>query len=188
MEIESIQVRRRERLKAWVGKHGGQAAIAERFKLTTSQGSYLSQVLNGYSIGERAARSWESRLKMREGYLDEDESAGGSTTASALGDMLDELARAIAAQPRTKRLQLQTLLADLAATPDARAETCEGIMELLEPAVPYKYTKTWEEAAREGASVLGDALITAADFVAKVDEYQGKNVSLTEVRRPKSSP
>lgn len=66
-----IQDHRRERLRAWIEQEGGHAAAVRKFALTESQASYLSQVLNGYSIAEKSARSWEDRLHMPRGYLDD---------------------------------------------------------------------------------------------------------------------
>jgi hypothetical protein len=65
-----IQELRRSRLREWVEKVGGHGAVVRRYRLTASQGSYLSQVLNGYSLAERSARRWEQRLELDAGFLD----------------------------------------------------------------------------------------------------------------------
>jgi hypothetical protein len=66
-----IQELRRERLRGWLRDHGGHAMVARDRKLTLSMASYLSQIVGGYSIAEKAARSWEERLGMPHGYLDQ---------------------------------------------------------------------------------------------------------------------
>ncbi len=65
-----IQEHRRQRLREWIADHGGHASVVREFKLTGSQASYLSQIVGGYSIAEKAARSWEDRLGMPHGNLD----------------------------------------------------------------------------------------------------------------------
>lgn len=65
-----IQSLRRSRLKAWVTAHGGHANVVRDRKLNASQASFLSQVINGYSFAERAARAMEVRLGMPSDFLD----------------------------------------------------------------------------------------------------------------------
>jgi hypothetical protein len=69
--LMEMQDRRRERLRAWVEGQGGQAAVISRRHLTKSHASYLSQILGGYRLGERAAREWERRLGLAQGWLDD---------------------------------------------------------------------------------------------------------------------
>jgi hypothetical protein len=69
--LMEMQDRRRQRLRAWVEGQGGQAAVISRRHLTKSHASYLSQILSGYRFGERAAREWERRLGMEQGWLDD---------------------------------------------------------------------------------------------------------------------
>lgn len=71
--MSAIQERRRVRLAAWVANHGGHAECARKFGLTGSQASYLSQVLNGYSLAEKSARAWEGRLRMPLNHLDQED-------------------------------------------------------------------------------------------------------------------
>lgn len=65
-----IQDHRRQRLAVWVASKGGHGAVVRDHKLSVSQASFLSQVINGYSFAERAARNMEQRLGMERGYLD----------------------------------------------------------------------------------------------------------------------
>lgn len=61
---------RRLNLFDWIEQHGGQTAVMRRHHLHKSLGSYLSQLKGGHVFGEKAARSWEDRLRMPSGYLD----------------------------------------------------------------------------------------------------------------------
>lgn len=63
--------RRRERLRAWVRDAGGHAVVVRKCGLTPAQASFLSQVINGYRFGERAARGMEQRLGLPQRYLDQ---------------------------------------------------------------------------------------------------------------------
>lgn len=65
------QERRRERLRQWVSQRGGHASVIRQQGLTPAQASYLSQVMNGYSFGSRAARGMEQRLGMPPKWLDQ---------------------------------------------------------------------------------------------------------------------
>lgn len=66
----NIQDVRRQNLVEWVRLQGGHAVVCERFGLTVSQASYLSQIANGYSFGERSARNWERRLRLPPEWFD----------------------------------------------------------------------------------------------------------------------
>ncbi len=60
---------RREALRAFVRDNGGHARVVEKFKLTPSQASYLSQLITENSVaafGERSAINWEDRFKIRD--------------------------------------------------------------------------------------------------------------------------
>lgn len=69
-ETDKLQDTRRELLSAWIKDHGGAAAVARDRHLKGSAPSYLSQLMGGYSFGEKAARSWEKKLGMPVLYLD----------------------------------------------------------------------------------------------------------------------
>lgn len=60
-----VTEQRREVLRRFVAKHGGHAAVVERFRLTGSLASYLSQLVapnSTASFGETSAKNWEKRL------------------------------------------------------------------------------------------------------------------------------
>lgn len=62
-----VTEQRREALRKFVAKHGGHAAVVERFRLTPSQASYLSQLVAPGSIasfGELSAKNWEKRFNL----------------------------------------------------------------------------------------------------------------------------
>lgn len=63
-------------LRRWLDDHGGPAKVILDRRLPRSQESYLSQLLNGYSFGSRAARNMESRLGMPLRYLEGSSSSG----------------------------------------------------------------------------------------------------------------
>lgn len=95
-----------------------------------------------------------------------------------LGDALTSLAAAIAALPRIDRAQLQPLLAMLTSEPEARREICERAMQVIAPNLAYQYQYSWEDMARQVAARTGTARLTAAQFVALVDEAQRAHVHL----------
>lgn len=60
-----VTEQRREVLRKFIAKHGGHAAVVERFRLTQSHASYLSQLVaanSTASFGELSAKNWEKRL------------------------------------------------------------------------------------------------------------------------------
>ncbi|SEN72110.1 hypothetical protein SAMN05216404_106186 [Nitrosospira multiformis] len=61
---------RREKLKRLIEDQGGHAKFVEKHNLTQSQASYLSQIANGYSFGEKSAEKWRIRLKLPIGFFD----------------------------------------------------------------------------------------------------------------------
>jgi hypothetical protein len=61
---------RRARLRALITRAGGHAKFVSEYKLTQSQSSYLSQIVNGYSFGEKSAEKWRALLKLPKGYFD----------------------------------------------------------------------------------------------------------------------
>jgi len=67
-----VEDARREVLRGFVRDQGGYARVVQAFRLTPSQGSYLSQLIardSAASFGERSAKNWEERLKLRPGVL-----------------------------------------------------------------------------------------------------------------------
>ena len=63
---------RKNVLRKFLQEHGGFARVVERYGLTQSQASYLSQLTaqdSTASFGERAAKNWEERLKIQDGRL-----------------------------------------------------------------------------------------------------------------------
>lgn len=68
--MSEIQELRRARLADWVALNGGHAKVVAKYRLKTSRASYLSQCVNGYAMGEKAARNWEKDFKLPAGYLD----------------------------------------------------------------------------------------------------------------------
>jgi SOS-response transcriptional repressor LexA len=62
-----VTEQRREALRKFVARHGGHAAVVERFRLTQSQASYLSQLVaqgSTASFGELSAKNWEKRFHL----------------------------------------------------------------------------------------------------------------------------
>lgn len=66
MDIQAIRVKR---LKEFLEKEGGAAAISRKFENVDA--SYLSQIINGFSpFGEKAARTLEKKLNLNAFYFD----------------------------------------------------------------------------------------------------------------------
>ena len=66
------QESRRAELRKFLTEEGGFARVTEKFGLTQSQASYLSQLTAQESsapFGERSAKNWEERLRMKSGRL-----------------------------------------------------------------------------------------------------------------------
>lgn len=89
--VPDIQAARRAKLNKWLADNGGHAKVVRDFSLTPSLASALSQICNGYSFAERAARSWEERLRLPRGYFDSAESP-----AADLDELLERLGIALA--------------------------------------------------------------------------------------------
>lgn len=69
MDVEET---RRELLRTFVKNEGGHAKVVQKYRLTASQGSYLSQLITPNataSFRERSALNWETRLKLPSGTL-----------------------------------------------------------------------------------------------------------------------
>lgn len=83
--IDRLQEHRRKRLIDWIADRDGLAEVGRKRRLTQSQVSHISQVTNGYSFGERAARAMESRLGMPPGYLDHESTVPVAHDVSLVG-------------------------------------------------------------------------------------------------------
>lgn len=168
--------------------HGGHKAVADEAGVSAD---YLWQILNGTplpsgqprGVGARLARKIDAKYPGWANMPSPVQAGPPPAPAASLAQAVEAVARAVASQPRTGRLQLQALLADLAASPEDRAETCEAIMRVMAPSMPYSYSLTWEEAAREVAAELGDAAIPARQFIELADENHGKSVRLQAIAR-----
>lgn len=106
-----IQDLRRRRLAEWVTAHGGHGAVVRDRGLNTSQASFLSQVVNGYSFGERAARSMEARLGMPADYLDKEDTAAPALSPDGTPAYLAELAAKLPPERQERLVAVAELLA-----------------------------------------------------------------------------
>ena len=70
MTEDQLQELRRKRLAGWLKSNGGARQVCEKHDLGKKVESHISQIVNGYSFGARAARNMEAKLRMDEGYLD----------------------------------------------------------------------------------------------------------------------
>ena len=61
---------RRGKLRELIAADGGHAKFVEKHELSQSQASYLSQIVNGYSFGEKSAEKWRRLLKLPSGFFD----------------------------------------------------------------------------------------------------------------------
>jgi hypothetical protein len=71
MNESELQDLRRKRLIAWVEDRGGVLKSLSGRQYPSSYPSYISQIINGYSFGSRAARTCEQRLGMPPLWLDD---------------------------------------------------------------------------------------------------------------------
>jgi hypothetical protein len=110
------QDRRREVLRAWVLANGGHQAVVSKRRLSPSQASYLSQVVNGYSFGPRAARAMEQRLGMPARHLEGADADHVAAAPEDLAGALDRVLDAVAGATDTQRDELAQVLALLAKT------------------------------------------------------------------------
>ena len=58
--------------------------MCEKYDLGRKVESHISQIVNGYSFGARAARNMEAKLRMEEGYLDGQMKPGVTLSPDAL--------------------------------------------------------------------------------------------------------
>lgn len=71
---------RRQKLKDLIDEHGGHASFVKRFNLSGSQASQISQIVNGYSFGEKAAEKLREVLKLQAGYFDVEDNTDKQST------------------------------------------------------------------------------------------------------------
>lgn len=102
------QQRRRGNLVAVVHDRGGHARVVEALRLTQSQASYLSQLMNGYSFGEKSARNWEARLKLPKGSLDLPVIVGSGATT--FGPVVSHATGTVSEAPPTLHQALPVVL------------------------------------------------------------------------------
>jgi len=90
MDETELQALRRKRLSDWLEVNGGAHNVCERRKLERKVESHISQIINGYSFGPRAARNMEEKLGLESGYLD---GAVNDKTIATLSPFALELAK-----------------------------------------------------------------------------------------------
>lgn len=90
MDETELQGLRRKRLADWLEVNGGAHNVCERRNLERKVESHISQIVNGYSFGPRAARNMEKKLGLQSGYLDGDTN---DKTAATLSPFALELAK-----------------------------------------------------------------------------------------------
>ena len=93
MSEDQLQELRRKRLTEWLKSHGGCSHICKKYDLGKKVESHISQIINGYSFGGRAARNMEAKLRMDDGYLDGEpkQNLAFSTDALLLARWFDRL-------------------------------------------------------------------------------------------------
>ena len=84
MSEDQLQELGRKRLTEWLKSHGGCSHICKKYDLGKKVESHISQIVNGYSFGGRAARNMEAKLRMEEGHLDGEPKQGLALSADAL--------------------------------------------------------------------------------------------------------
>ena len=93
MSEDELHELRRKRLAGWLKLHGGARPVCVKYNLGKKVESYISQIVNGYTFGGRAARNMEAKLRMEEGYLDGEpkQNLAFSTDALLLARWFDRL-------------------------------------------------------------------------------------------------
>lgn len=166
-----------ESLRRLCDREGGHAAVADAAGVSADN---LWQILKGIKlpsgeprgVGPRLARKLDSAFpgwadtpaEKAPSLIDPTMGTGGFLQAS-----LEHLARSLGALSRVERRQAAALLPMLAEEPEARAETCQALMRLLQPKTPYTYVQTWEEAARAVEQEIGDRKLSVSELIAWVD-------------------
>jgi hypothetical protein len=90
MDETELQALRRKRLADWLEMNGGAHNVCERRNLERKVESHISQIINGYSFGPRAARNMEEKLGLDAGYLD---GPANDKSAASLSPFALELAK-----------------------------------------------------------------------------------------------
>lgn len=138
MDEDELQERRRSNLRKWVNDRGGVAAALDgRSGIPNSYPSYLSQLLNNYSFGSRAARTLESRLGMSPQWLDQSHSAVATDVRGpalcGLAAALEVVGIALAAPlPEDVRDDVADALHKLAKRMGAKRDQ-QTVLSLLQP-------------------------------------------------------
>lgn len=117
---DAEQEHRRKRLSEWVQLNGGHSAVVARRQLKPSQASYLSQLINGYSFGPRAARNMEARLGLPVRYLDTVPARDGAAQSPSVSEPAPPAYQA--APALTLAGSLAVLLSELATLQGFRLE------------------------------------------------------------------
>lgn len=124
------QEARRQRLREWLQTHGGHARVVAERRLTPSQASYVSQVVNGYSFAGRAARNMETRLGMPSRWLDHERTPAAPPSPAA-PDVAEQLVDAIAGLSPARWASVRAQLEMLAGHPEMRDDVLAELRVLL---------------------------------------------------------
>lgn len=116
--------RRRKRLEALVGQWGGVAALARR--LGYANGTFISQILGGKPLGEKAARSMETKLGLAPGWFDAVEEVPAEPA------QVDAVKIAMAIRIIGEEAQA----AQVSLTPELLSELVAFVYEAADPAAP----------------------------------------------------
>ena len=84
MSEDQLQELRRKRLAGWLKSNGGARHVCEKYDLGRKVESHISQIVNGYSFGARAARNMETKLRIDAGHLDGETKQVMNLSADAL--------------------------------------------------------------------------------------------------------
>jgi hypothetical protein len=128
---------RREALRQFVAQEGGHAAVVAKFKLTSSNASYLSQIISKDStkpFGETSARRWQVRLRMQADHLlhpDKYEAAAPGALPITLEETIQRMAEFMAAVPVDQREVIAAVMSGWARRPNS-PELANALIALLD--------------------------------------------------------
>jgi len=135
--MDSLTEARRLALRRFVAHEGGHAVVVAKFKLTSSNASYLSQLISKDSkkaFGENSARSWQARLHMGGDFLLHPESyepAAHVAVPATLEETVHRMAEFLAVVPVDQREVISAVMSGWARRP-ASAELANALIALLE--------------------------------------------------------
>lgn len=119
--MDALTEARRAALRRFVASEGGNAVVAEKYRLNASRQSYLSQLTTSGStapFGERSARNWQKLFDMKSDQLVHPAMAEASGEAiPSIAATIDRLGAILRALPEGQREVVANVLSSYARLP-----------------------------------------------------------------------